>query len=291
MSSVEQFAMCAKSIEDTPSPFREALLTRIGEDENVRHLVHSPAFAAGKFRNLASVLCVTDRRWLIVLCERDGGAVVAESSYDGTLLVELTIILLYGQLKIDFVLDREARSTAFQFNTVMKRVYFKAIQDILNAIDGNKEAGAKQDWHKSPLLRDWPLKFRNISIIYAPANSTLIDGLHWTAVYGGFRRQLAPAAAMLLTDRHIMIIAEEKPSGWFQFRPPPDYGEIITYFPLKRLAKFDIHRSARLCVLELEGHGGHGGEKLVIMFPSGKGEEVSRLMEKAFAGVEVSLGR
>jgi hypothetical protein len=60
-----------------------------------------------------------------VLCEKDGTTIVDESLYDKTLLVELTIILLYGQLKIDFLGDREARSAAFQFNTVMKRVYLK----------------------------------------------------------------------------------------------------------------------------------------------------------------------
>src|SRR5215469_5697200 len=264
MSSVGDFATCSKRIQDTPPPFREALLQRVDEHENVRHLIHSPAFATGKFRTLASLLCVTDKRWLIVLCEKDGGTNVGESPYDSILLVELTIILLYGQLKIDFEFKGEARSIALQFNTVMKRDYLRAIQDILTAIDRDRELGEKRDLRDSLMLRDWPLKFRNMSILYAPENSSPLDGVQWTEVYGLFHRQLSAAAAMLLTERYIVVIAEEKPS-WLQFRPRTNYGQIITYFPRNRLANFQIRQAARLSLVELEGRCGDGGEKLVII--------------------------
>src|SRR5271170_5957683 len=108
MRSVDQFPTSTKRIEDIPTPFREALLQRTHENESVQHLIFSPEFGAAKFRALASLLCVTDQRWLVVLRESDGSTVVDESSFDSTLLVELTIILLYGQLKIDFVLNGEA---------------------------------------------------------------------------------------------------------------------------------------------------------------------------------------
>jgi len=286
MSSVGDFAACSERIEDTPPPFREALLQRVDEHENTRHLIHSPAFATGKFRTLASLLCVTDKRWLIALCEKDENISVGESTYDSILLLELTIILLYGQLKIDFVFKGEARSTALQFNTVMKRDYLRAIQDILTAIDGDGEVGEKRDLRDSPILRDWPLKFRNMSILYAPENSSLLDGVQWTEVYGLFHRQLSPAAAMLLTERYIVVIAEEKP-GWLQFRPRANYGQIITYLPRNRLAKFQIRQAARFSLLELEGHRGDGGEKLVIMLPHDKEEAVSGLLK----GVSASAKR
>ena len=63
MSSVEDFATCSQRIEDTPAPFREALLQRVDDHENIKHLIHSPAFVTGRFRSLGSVLCVTDKRW------------------------------------------------------------------------------------------------------------------------------------------------------------------------------------------------------------------------------------
>jgi len=288
MSSVDQFPTSLTRIEDSPTPFREALLQRIHENENVRHLIFSPEFGAAKFRALASLLCVTDRRWLIVLRESDGSTIVDESSFDSTLLVELTIILLYGQLKIDFVLNGEARTTALQFNAVMQHVYSEVIQDILDAIDGKEHASTSPDWSRSSIFMGWPIKFRNFSIIYMPEKSQLLDAVYWNEIRGGFSRELAPAVAMLLTDRHIVLIAEEKSSRWFHFRHHAKYGAIITYFPLNRLADFRIDPHSRFSILELQGHEGHGGEKLEILFPLEKREAVSRLMEKASTPVSLA---
>ena len=281
MSSVDQFPTSTKRIEETPTPFREALLQRIHQNESVRHLIFSPEFGAAKFRALASLLCVTDQRWLIVLRESDGSMIVDESSFDSTLLVELTIILLYGQLKMDFVLNGEARTTALQFNAVMQHFYSEAIQDILDAIDGKEDASTNRDCSRSSIFVGWPLKFRNFSIIYMPEKSQLLAGVYWNEIRGGFRRELAPAVAMLLTDRHIILIAEEKSSRWFHFRHHAKYGAIITYFPLNRLADFRIDARSRFSILELQGHEGQRGEKLEILFPPDKREAVSRLMEKA----------
>jgi hypothetical protein len=110
-------------------------------------------------------------------------------------------------------------------------------------------------------------------------------GVQWAEVYGAFRRQLAPAAAMLLMQRYIVIIAEEKP-GWLQFRPRTNYGQIITYFPINRLARFQIDRAGRFSLLELEGCRGDKGEKLVIILPRDKEEAVSRLLKSASASAE-----
>jgi hypothetical protein len=280
MSSVADFGVRPQRIEDAPQPFRQVLLQRVEKDENVRHLVYSPAFTTGRFHTLASLLCVTDRRWIILLCEKDGRTIVGESPYDAILLVELTIILLYGQLKIDFVFNGEARSTALQFNTVMKRDYFQATQDILSAINGEEKRGGRLDWRNSPILRDWPLKFRNSSILYAPDHSRLFDGAQWGEIYGAFHRLLGPAAAMLLTERHVVIIAEEKP-GWLQFARRANYGQIITYLPIDRLASFQLSRSARFSLLQLEGSRKAGGEKLVIMLPHDAEEAASRLLKAA----------
>ena len=281
MSSVEQFATCIKRIEDVPKPFGEALSNRICANEAVVDLIFSPAFRAGRFSTLASLLCITDSRWLVVLLQGDGSVTVDSASYETTLLLELTIILLYGQLKIDFVCDGQVRSTALQFNTVMQQTYCEALQDILDEIDHNVESIADSNWVRSEILRQWPIKFRNVSIIYAPRSSRLLNGVQWKNICGVFRRQLAPAAALLLTDRHVIVIAEEKPSGWFQFRARPQYGQIITYLPLDRLASFRISENSRFDILEIVGDEGHGKEALKIMFPHDQAKAVTRLMNEA----------
>jgi hypothetical protein len=280
MSSVEQFPARVERLEDLSTPFREALSKRVHEDEAVIDLMFSPAFRAGKFSSLASALCITENRWFVVLSQEDGSTTVETASYESTLLLELTIILLYGQLKMDFVVDGQVRSTAIQFNTVMKDEYCEILQNILDRIDNNIDK-APSSWGASDILRQWPIKFRNVSNIYAPRNSRLLDGIQWSDIYGGFHRQLAPAGALLLTDRHIIVITEEKPYGWFQFRERSHYGEIITYFPLDRLANFRINEHSRFDILEIVGHEGHGSERLEVILPRDQKEGVTRLMKEA----------
>jgi len=165
----------------------------------------------------------------------------------------------------------------------MQKVYRNALQDMLRGLDGSKNVKGGQDWGKSRILTDLPLKFRNVSIIYGPQNSYLVAGVHWGEVYGSFHRQAAPATAMVLSDRYLMIIAEEKPARWFQFRAESHYGEIITYFPLDRLAKFEIRRTGRFSVLELEGRRVDGGEKLQLLFPLEREAALLNLMGKALS--------
>ena len=281
MSSAELFAMSAKNIADLSSPFRETLIERVGATEKLQHLIYSPAFDTAKFRGLASVLCVTDQRWFIVLREDAGRVIVAESSYGATLLVELTIILLYGQLKIDYLQDGKAKSVLLHFNTVTQNMYSEAVKSILDAIDAPRDGVMTPKLSGTALLSGWPLKFRNFSILYTPQNSQLLDGVCWEEMRGVFGRELAPAAALVVTDRHIIVIAEEKISRWFQFRRSTKYGAIISYLPLDRFTGFRIKPQRRCCILELESHGSYGGETLDVTIPSDKQEAVNRALRNA----------
>jgi hypothetical protein len=281
MSSAELFAMSAKNFAHLSSPFRETLMERVGATEKLRHLIYSPAFDTAKFRGLASVLCVTDQRWFIVLREDAGRVIVVESSYGATLLVELTIILLYGQLKIDYLQDGKAKSVLLHFNTVTQNMYSEAVKSILDAIDAHRDGVLTPKLSGTALLSGWPLKFRNFSILYTPQNSRLLDGVCWEEMRGVFGRELAPAAALVVTDRHIIVIAEEKISRWFQFRRSTKYGAIISYLPLDRFTGFQIKLHRRSRVLELESRGNSGGETLDITSPPDKEEAVHRAMQKA----------
>ena len=219
--------------------------------------------------------------WFIVLREDAGRVIVAESSYGATLLVELTIILLYSQLKIDYLQDGKARSVLLHFNTVTQNMYAEAVKSILDAIDAPRDGVMTPKLSGTTLLSGWPLKFRNFSILYTPQNSQLLDGVCWEEMRGVFGRELAPAAALVVTDRHIIVIAEEKISRWFQFRRSTKYGAIISYLPLDRFTGFQIKLHRRSRVLELENRGNSGGETLDITIPPDKEEAVHRAMQKA----------
>jgi hypothetical protein len=81
-----------------------------------------------------TVLAVTDQRWLIVAETHPNVAEVEGATFDDTLLVEFTEILLYGELRIHFALDGKPHSTAAHFNTVTDG-YYREVPTVLDGIE------------------------------------------------------------------------------------------------------------------------------------------------------------
>jgi hypothetical protein len=228
------------------------------------------------------VLAVTSERWLMVAEEEDGQTKVSGASFDDTLLVELTEILLFGQMKIDFVSDGKQSSSAFQFDLVEEEMYREAAHLILDAIEEVTPLANEQAFRDAvEYVSDWPLKFRHGVLKFIPKGRRLLFAIHWPALTGGFRRELAPAAALALTERELFLISEDKASGWFSRRKAPKYGYILTYLPRVRLAQHRISRQPKFALLELETHGSHGGEVLQIILPVQYESEVAECMERA----------
>jgi hypothetical protein len=164
----------------------------------------------------------------------------------------------------------------------MEGMYTKAIQRILNFIDGIESCSSEKDRSILTDLKNWPLKFRNLGWLFLPPDSKLLGSLHWPTVLGVFRRELAPAAALFLTDRHLMIMAEETSRGWFVKRDRTKYGAITTYCPRSRISGFRVQERRRFHILELEAHGAHGAEEFQVLFPPERNEEVTKLLSQAF---------
>jgi hypothetical protein len=95
------FAGKAKNVDEAPEPFRQSLQENIEPDETVSLLVYSPVFKSAGRRLDATVLAITDERWLMLAVEENGNVAVRGASFEDTLLLELTEILLFGQMKID----------------------------------------------------------------------------------------------------------------------------------------------------------------------------------------------
>ena len=98
--------------------------------------------------------------------------------------------------------------------------------------------------------------------------------MRWPSVVDGFLRPLCPGGALLVTERELVLISQEKTTG--------DIG-VITYFPLVRLWDFHVSQEQRLGVLALEAHARRGGERLEIVFPADHAKPLSKAMENAFA--------
>jgi hypothetical protein len=281
----DRFASKAAKVEETPEPFRHALLEHLSSDERVNLLLYGPAFSTMDLKMPATVLALTNRRWLVVSEEEDGSPAVDDCNFGDTLLLELTSVLLSWQLKIDFIKDGAARFSAIQFHGAMgaiDKLYFQAIELVLNGINEPPSGTLVKKENAATLLDGWPAEFRNAALRYLPNDRHLVSAIRWPAASSGFKRELAPAGALLLTARELEFIAE-KPLPWMRLREQQKLGIIITYFPLIRLAQFNISHHERFSILGLEMHASHGGEKLEIVFPSEHEQSVLKLMEQTAA--------
>jgi hypothetical protein len=266
------------SIGEAPEEFSRTLESHLPSGEKIPLIIYAPATSVGEEKLPATVFGITNDGWLLA-SESRGGVSVEKCKFDDTLLIELTSIVLEGQLKIDFASEGSSRSTAVQFSTVEERLYREAIDLLLEGIERSHASKSESDRSVEKVLKDWPLRFRNEAMQYLPKGQPLLAATQWPAILSGFQRELAPAGALLATERELVLFADEKmPEGyegeWAK------YGGIITYFPLVRLADIQVKSQERFSVLALQVHASHGGETLEIMFPSDHREAVSKVMEQ-----------
>jgi hypothetical protein len=94
-------------------------------------------------------------------------------------------------------------------------MYREAAHLILDAIEGVTPLANEQAFRDAVgYVFDWPLKFRHGVLKFMPKGRQLIFATHWPTLTGGFRRELAPAAALALTERELFLISEDKASGF-----------------------------------------------------------------------------
>lgn len=276
MEMQDQFASEAHSADEIPEPLRHVVREHLSSYLAIRCLSFNPPFVTLEVRSPGTVLAVTDDRWFIFADSAEGTVTTTECGFDDTLLVEQTSILLHGQLKIDFIADDQSRSIVIDFSTVMEKLYHEAVDLILAGIEGERAVSSGVSRRAVNVPETWPLALRNAIPHTLTRNQRLLALTRWDTVYGGFKREIAPAAALLATDRELVLVSEEK--AWPSLPHLAKYGFVTTYFPLARLAAIHFDRQERFSVLDLEMHASHGGEKLKILFPSGKEDEIARLV-------------
>jgi hypothetical protein len=308
------------TVSDAPEPLRSALVESLPADEPVRLLVHSPSFPTGDEKSPATVLAVTNSGWLIASGTEDGGATLEKSLFSEILFLELRSILLLGQLTISFVAVDSPSSITIKFEGVGDELYHEAIDLILAGVDPAPSTFTENDRKAASMFEHWPMKFRNEARRYWPRGQRLLAALRWPAVYGASKRETAPAGALLVTGRELVLISDEinsskEASSEVELKerlgrektssagtapgtiPVPvfekadldsgelpgdvyEFGEIITFVPRVRLANFQVSQQHQFGVLALEVRVAHGREKLEILFPSDRREAVSQAMEQ-----------
>jgi len=68
-------------------------------------------------------------------------------------------------------------------------------------------------------------------------------------------RELAPAEGLILTDRHLIIIAEERSSSWLFKSDRAKYGAVVTYFPRSRILVLKFTSTTDFMFLSLKPRG------------------------------------
>jgi hypothetical protein len=294
------------TLSDAPESLRSELVKSLPAKEAVLLLVHAPAFPTGDEKSPATLLAVTKNGWLVASETEDGGAALVKSDFGNTLFFELTSILLLGQLIISFSEVGEAHSVTINFERVEDQFYHEAIDLMLTGIDPARIAVAEKDQHETSMFETWPMKFRNEARRYWPRGQRLLAAVQWPAN----QEQLAPAGALLMTERELVLISEGKKSsaepspvgssteeeGETPSTPLPpkavnptetpsvpgnvyEFAEVITFVPRVRLADFQVsHQESGLLTLQLRAS--QGGEKLEITFPSDHENAVRKGMEQ-----------
>lgn len=278
MNLDDRFASRLESVDALPEPFRTALKSHLSKKEEARLIIYGPPFESGQ-HSPATVFAAADEHWFVAMEEGEGRASVDECDFRDTLLVELTEILLYGQLKLDFLKHGAPRAITIEFNTVMEKLYREAIGLVLDGMESEtSNCGSMKEDVAS--LESLPLKFRNAITHYLPEPQRLRAAVHWPAVRSGFGRELTPAGGLLLTDREVVLISDEKSLSLVR-AAEQKLGTIITWFPLIRLARFEVSQHGRVSIVRLEVHAGHGGESLEILFAPECADAVTRLLKQS----------
>jgi hypothetical protein len=281
MSSMAHLPVHLSGIDECPEPFRDPLRSAIGAGTNIYHIIYSPPLVSGRSSMPGSVFCVTDREWLIVREVRKRGIELNRALYGDTLLVELTDILLYGRLKIVYAFSGQCKSGVCFFNTVSEDIYTNAIYRVLTLIEDVTEPPGEKDRTALTYLENWPLKFRNYGWDFLPPDSDLLNGTNWPTILGRFRHELGPAMALILTDRHLITLADEPSRSWFVHDDHVNVGLIVMYVPRSRISDFEIQKHSRFNVLEVQVCTALGADLVRLRFPPEYQDKVVALVSRA----------
>jgi hypothetical protein len=280
----DRFACKLKSVDEAPEPLRSTLIATVKPDEAMRLLLFGPAHKTFDKCSPATLLAVLDHEWVVVSGMEETPPSIARCDFADTLLVELTSILLFGKLRMDFAADGHAQEVTIHFNTVMERLYREAAEIVLNGMDGVSVIEPRASQELRAALESLPRKFCNAMLEFMPMGQRVLCVVHWPAVLGGrfklFRHELAPEAVLALTERELLLITEEKTWPWVRSGRLSKYGSVVTHFPLSRVDSFELNADDQIATIDVEIRAGRIGKTFKIDFPREQETAVSDFMER-----------
>jgi|GEM_PF-4549110 len=270
-----RFATALKNLSDAPPAMAEPIRMLNGMSDTPDVLIFSPAFTTMDIHRPASLLALTSTHWAIALSsgpaadktETPENISVDTSPYSQTLAVALSILLLDGRLALH-ASGNTSTALVVYFNTVMEKIYREAAFFALDRIT----AGTGETSEESPRNRNFSktglsMKFHSALERFTPPGSSVHSYVAWPAVFGGFHRQLSPAAMLVRTENELILISDEAPSGGLFQSPQQNLGYVVTYMPRKRIRAVTCRPGTKLSTLEITLAADNMAEPITVLVP------------------------
>jgi hypothetical protein len=280
----ERFASKLDTPNNAPEPHRTAFLNAVVPGETIRSLIFGPANKTLGKISPATLFAITDKGWIWVSGTDEGVDAPVRCSFKDTLIAELVVVLLSGDLKIDFWMEGGVSSVTMAFNTVMLGYYQELVRLLLNGIGKIDETPLAVQEPAKPLPNTLPFKFKSAVMEFKPPTHHVMDVVHWLSVSGGrirwFQHKLSPEATLVLTEWELICISDADTGETGQDENTAKYGTIVTYCPLSRLDSCAIESSGELEKLTLLIRTAKGGRTFAIGFPHAQKNNVQAFLKQ-----------
>lgn len=256
-------------------------------------MVFSPAIDTTAGTTSASVFVVDAGGWHL-LTEEEAGVSTVSATFAHTSLVEMTIVLLLGRVKVDYVDRTQVRSVVVEFNTVMESLYHDLVQDLLAGMDRTGSAALSETFDRQAdigLLHSMPLKFRNAVLRFVPPAERILAATYWPAIVvqrnNLIENEISPESALILCERELMLVSaerlipEDRASQHYRIGLVNKHGSIAVHGRLSRLHEFRFGGFGHALTLDLLFRVDPVLEILTIAFPEAQRSAVVELMRQA----------
>lgn len=253
MDASDRFLKIVASIQELPQEFAEAILKKLPKDK-VQKVVWIPPYEYPIVRMFWRITLPFNWRMTppraIVFAEKN--ILIAEKDEQKQVQVfaipkeeifhtEMAINLLYAYVFLSWKDGKEASSRRIEFNAVGEYSMRRQMDSLRSELSVSKVKHVDENDYRNifvadPAAKAVPLKFQNYLIYSLVADEKVIaavfqpeirKGSHWLTGIQEPRRLVA------LTDRHILIIDEDRVVG-------ANYSVITRFFPLAKVERIDF---------------------------------------------------
>lgn len=287
MNPSERFSYTASDVDELRDPFKAALRRELS-GMTARKIIYTPALTIAQGTSSASVFALIDTGWIWMAENAEGGVEIVKADFARTTLVESTVVLLLGRLKIDYVDGRAAKCVVVEFNTVMANYYEDLVNELLASMGGTPVRPPNPQLPDLTPLAPLPLKFKNSVLRVLPPGERIEALAWWPAVVHPdsewIEHEISAETALMVCERELILLAEETllPGGnlskGFHIGLFHKFGSVATRIPLSRVEDCRFGGNEEFATMELLLRAGQTVEILTLAFPLDRRQAIQDVM-------------